>query len=339
MKRLTTARQLLFLALLLGLALTLGQMAGCSAPAPLTPTTPTPNPGGACGAPPTVYDPLTDELAWVGTDTTLDLATWNLEFFPLRLPGDYDCPHPIDVSREQDAADIINTLGLDIIAVQEISDPVGFNGLLALCPDYAGLVSPEDGGCNFQRPGIIYRQDQVTVNSSRLLFTNNNYAFPRAPFEADLTITSNGQSYDLHLIVVHLKASTDSDSFQRRRAASTALKDYLDQQAAADSTANYMIAGDWNDQIEDRLVFNAFPDFIEAPDDYQFLDMPLAGLSGYGSYVSSGGNLIDHLLINRAACPDFSGSRVTTLRLDLIVRSYSNVSDHRPVMVQAPVFN
>ncbi len=332
------ARRVLLFAATLCLAAFLAWMAGCTTPGPLSPYTP-PGPGGTCGGPLTVWqNPLSGGLVRVGTDTTLDIATWNLEFFPLRLPGDYNCPHPVDVTREQAAATIINALGLDIIAIQEISDTTGFNQMVALCPGYGGISSPEVRGCNYQRPGFVYRKDQVTVRSTRLLFSNNESAFPRSPFQADLTIMSNGRTYDLHLIIVHLKAGGSYDDLQRRRAASTALKGYLDQQAAVDSTANFMIAGDWNDQIEDPIAFSSFPDFISDPTDYQFLDTPLVTLSGFASYISSGGTVIDHLLINRAACPDFSGGRITTLRLDSVVGSYNNLSDHRPVMVQAPVF-
>lgn len=331
-----TARRRPHLLLLLGVLACIAWSAGCSAPGPLNPERPPES--GTCGTPLPTFNPLADGLARVGTDTTLDLATWNLEFFPLDLPGDYDCPHPVDATRTQAAANIINAVGLDIIAIQEISDTTGFNQLVALCPGYGGLSSPEVRGCNYQRPGLLYRKDQVTVRSSRLLFTEDEYSFPRSPLQADLTITSNRRSYDLRLIIVHLKASGDYESLLRRRAASARLKTYLDQQAALDPAANYMVAGDWNDAIDDPLTFSAFPDFMGDTGDYQFLDMSMAGRTELASYPSFGGTLIDHLLVNRAACPDFSGGRITTLRLDQVVSGYGNVSDHRPVVVQAPVF-
>ncbi len=322
--------------IVLGLAALIVVFAGCPAPNSLKPGTPVET-EGPCGAGLDIFLPLANGLTQVGTDTTLDIATWNLEFFPLDLPGDYDCPHPVDATREQQAADIVNLLGLDVIAVEEISDPTGFDQFLALCPNYDGMLSPERRGCNYQRPGIIYRKDQVTIHSTRLLFTDDGYAFPRSAFEADMTIASNGRSYDLHLIVVHLKASTDAESRDRRRSATTQLKAYLDQQTAQDSTANYMIAGDWNDALEDPLGTNSFPSFLNDPGDYEFLDMVMAGRSEFASIAYSG-SLIDHLLVNRAACPDFANGRVTTLALDLLVDNYRNISDHRPVMVQAPIF-
>jgi hypothetical protein len=317
----------------LPLALLYALMGGCSSP---TPTKSTPEtPSGSCESLLPIFTPFPSGLAPVGTDSTLDLATWNMEFFPLRLPGDYDCPHPLDETREEAAADLINLLDLDIVAVEEISDVTGFQQLLDLLPDFGGVLSPEVRGCNYQRPGLIYRTDQVAVHSSSLLFTDDNYAFPRSPFRVDLTITARGHSYDLHVIVVHLKASSDSQSQARRRSATAQLKAYLDQQAAVDPEANYMIAGDWNDVLNEPVSVSSFPDFLNDPSHYQFLDLSMAGNE---DYASIGNSLIDHLLVNAAACADFADGRVATLRLDRIVSGYRNIADHRPVMVQVPMF-
>lgn len=295
---------------------------------------------GPCGGVLEIFNPLEFGLGAVGTDTTLDVVTWNLEFFPLDLPGDFSCPHPIDSRRPAALADLVNRLQLDLIAVQEISDPSGFQDLLDLCPNYDGVLSPEVRGCNYQRPGLLYRKDQVTVNDSRLIFTNNTYAFPRSPLEVDVTVRSNGRSYRLNVIVVHLKASGDAESQDRRRAASHLLKTYLDDRAAADSTVNYMIAGDWNDVLDEPLAVSSFPSFLEELDDYNFVNFALAGRREFVSLPGSNGRgaLIDHILVNRAACPEFIDGRVTTLRLDEIVPGYDNISDHLPVMVQTPVF-
>jgi len=310
---------------------------GCSKPTPLGPLpNPTPSvPSDSCESLLPIFTPFPNGLTAVGTDTTLDLATWNMEFFPLRLPGDYDCPHPIDDTREEAAAYLINLLKLDIIAVEEISDATGFQDLLDLLPGYEGILSPEVRGCNYQRPGLIYRRDQVTIHGSHLIFTGDSYAFPRSPLQVDLTISARGHAYDLHIIVVHLKASGDSESQDRRRSATAQLHTYLDQQAALDPDANYMIAGDWNDVLNEPVSVSSFPAFLSDPSDYKFLDMSMAGNRAYASF---GNSLIDHLMVNHAACEDFADARVATLRLDNVVAGYNNLSDHRPVMVQAPMF-
>ncbi len=320
------------------LAVLLAVLASCTSPTPEQPPVP-PGTGEACSDPLPTFQPFRTAIYYVGTDTTLDLATWNLEFFPQRLPGGFDRGHPVDVRREQQVADLINRMGLDILAVEEISDSTGFFDTVDLCPGYDAIMSPEYYRGVPQLPGVIYRRDQVTVHGYHLLFPSNDYIFPRLPLQVDMTITSNNRSYDLHLIVVHLKASGDSESAARRRAASDMLKNYLDQQAAVDPGANYLIAGDWNDTLEDPAGTNSFLAFLDDPGDYLFLDLGMAGNLDFVSYPTTrGGSLIDHLMVNRAACEDFADGRVTTLRLDLFVSEYDNISDHRPVFVQAPLF-
>lgn len=161
-------------------ALVLAWLSGCTSPAPVDPGPPIVY-EGPCGTVLEAFNPLVQGLAPVGTDTTLDLATWNLEFFPLTLPGDYDCPHPTDTDRLDRVASLINQLDLDIVAVQEVSDRAGFQALLDRCPGYDGVLTPEDRGCNYQRVGFIYRTDQVTMRSARVLNLGDNYAFPRSP--------------------------------------------------------------------------------------------------------------------------------------------------------------
>jgi endonuclease/exonuclease/phosphatase family metal-dependent hydrolase len=325
-------------AFLLGAAVLALAGFGCSGLKPQEPVTPI-DPNSPCARPLEIFLPLNDGLTRVGTETTLDIATWNMEFFPLDLPGDYNCGHPIDPVRVEKMAGLINTLGLDIILVQELSDPAGFTQLLAKCPDYDGVNAPEVFGCNYQRVAFIWRKDQVVVHAVKSLFTGRNYssAFPRPPLEIDVTITSNGQSYDLNLIAVHLKASGGSENVARRREASTLLKTYLDQQAALNPGKHYLVGGDWNDVITPTSsTANSFPDLLADPNSYKFLDMALAGRTDLASYSRS---LIDHLMVNKAACETFSAGKITTLRLDLVTDYYSAyISDHRPVMVQVPVF-
>ena len=128
-----------------------------------------------------------------------------------------------------------------------------------------------------------------------------------------------------------------SENVARRREASTLLKTYLDQQAALSPGKHYLVGGDWNDVITPTSsTANSFPDLLADPNSYKFLDMALAGRTDLASYSRS---LIDHLMVNKAACETFSAGRITTLRLDLVTDYYSAyISDHRPVMVQVPVF-
>jgi endonuclease/exonuclease/phosphatase family metal-dependent hydrolase len=270
----------------------------------------------------------------VGTDSTLDLASWNLEFFPIRLPGDFDCPHPNDPARITKLAELITTLNLDVIAVQEVSEPNGFAELMAMLPGYEGALTPEFHGCNYQRTGVIYRTDIVTLHSFRTL--NELSQFTREPFLADMTVTQSGKSYHFRLISLHLKAGGEEDA-PRRRSETNQLHAYLDARAAAEPGVDYIVAGDWNDVLTDPPANSSFPAFLADDESYTFVTDPLKNQS---IMASLGTRLIDLILINESACADFARARVSTLRLDLMVPGYSSlVSDHRPVMVSTPVFN
>ncbi len=305
-------------------------LAGCSGLSPQKPIGPDPN--ASCDGSITVFSPVGSGLASVGTDTTLDLATWNLEFFPLRLPGDFTCPHPNDQDRITKMAELVNTLNLDVIAVQEVSNADGFQQMLALCPDFEGVLESEPHGCNYQRTGVIYRKSIATLNAFRTLTELS--VFTREPTEADFTVTQSGRSYRFRLISLHLKAGGETDA-PRRRSETTALHAYLEGKATTEPGLDYIVAGDWNDVLTDPMNITSFPAFLSDPENFSFVTDPLKSIP---SMASLGTRLIDLILVNRSACPDFSGARVATLRLDLLVSGYGNISDHRPVMVQAPVF-
>lgn len=321
---------------LAALALPLVLGLGCSGLKPEDPTTPV-DPNSPCAQPLEVFLPLNNGLTRIGTEQTLDIATWNLEFFPLVLPGDYNCNHANDPARVAVVANLVNTLGLDIIACEEVSDTTGFRQLVAACPGYSGIKAPEpDRGCNYQREAFIYRTDEVVVHKVSSLFQSNSSAFPRPPLQLDVTITSNGRSYDLSLIALHLKASGGSENVARRREASAALRTYINQQEALNPDQNFMVLGDWNDVLNAPTSSNSFLDLLNDPNEFKFLTAALVGRTDLASYPPR--SLIDHILVNKAACPDFVGARITTLQLDLVTTNYSLVSDHRPVFVQAPIF-
>src|SRR5690606_42157527 len=78
--------------------------------------------------------PRTDLVAPVGSGATVDIATWNIENFPA------------DESTPSLVADLVASLDLDLIAVQEITSVVAFNELVARLPDHGGLLSSHTYG-------------------------------------------------------------------------------------------------------------------------------------------------------------------------------------------------
>ncbi len=262
-----------------------------------------------------------------GGEETLEIATWNIETFPLAGETTVD-----EVQR------IIEGLDIDLFAVQEISDTVAFRELLDGLPEYNGLYSKDSYGDWYQKTGVIYKEGLISIENVGQIFTNDRDTFPRPPLEMSVVAQKGGERFDFRLLVLHLKAGPDSTDLKRRREAAKKLKAYLDSQIASSEEKDFVVAGDWNDQINDPPGENAFTVFIEDSLDYRFLTFPLAGDPHFASYPRYS-SLIDHILISKDAIDEYRGGTTTTLRLDdEVVDYFQNVSDHRPVMAKFPVF-
>jgi len=271
-----------------------------------------------------------------GSDSTIDIMTWNMEYFPKN-----------GSTTINEAAIIIKDLDVDIIAVEEISDTLAFKQLLSQLPGWAGIVSPEvynDG--TYQKVGLLYNQTIATVIDWQLLFEDDDYAFPRAPIEFTLNIVENGNSLDFRLIVVHLKAYSGEDNEARRRSAVESLKLYIDEQVQISADDDFVLTGDFNDHLEDPPQDNVFTAILEDTSNYSVLTKPLSGY--FGSYIGySEPNLIDHVIISSDALTEFGSGGITqALYLDEQNPDYAaTVSDHRPVLARfafdntSPVYN
>jgi len=317
---------------------TLVLQAGCSGLDPQNPDPgPGPDPNSPCGKTPQVVNFFPGgEIVPLGTDTTLDMACWNIQTFPKA--------GQTTITR---TTEIIRTLNLDVLAVEEISDSVDFKAMMDQLPEYGWRLSPDiyQQSCNpdfdlcYQKTGVMYKKSVASIVSVTIpsTFRSHSYDFAgRIPMDISLTTQSNGKTYNFHLIVVHLKAGvSNEDDSVRRRASSKAIHDYMDEQAVLNSGVDYIVVGDWNDYLNDPLSFNSFPSFLNDASDYVFLTMALVGRSEFASHPLG---LIDQMLVNRNACADFSKGRISVLRLDQIVSGYTNVSDHRPVFVSTPVY-
>ncbi|HHJ51865.1 MAG TPA: hypothetical protein ENJ89_01610 [Caldithrix abyssi] len=258
-----------------------------------------------------------------GTDSTIDVLTWNIEWFPK------DGQNTID-----EVAQIITDLEGDLYGVQEISDTTAFKQLLSQLPGWDGILSPHEySDGTYQKVGIIYNTDEVTVHDYQLLFEDDWYAFPHPPMEFTVTVTENGHTFDFKLIVVHLKAYDDSESEQRRKAAMDSLKNYIDEQLALGGEQDFILLGDFNDHLEDPPEDNIFQKMLDDSATYTFLTEPLVGIQG--SYIGyNEPNLIDHICVTNDALNEYGDQGTTqVLYLDNENSAYPDeVSDHRPVL-------
>jgi len=264
-----------------------------------------------------------------GTDSTFDVATWNIEHFPKK--GQTTINYVVD---------IIQALDLDYIGIQEVDNPAQFENLIDQLDGYEGYYQQND----YARLAVIYKTDVLTVNSIHEIFTSPAYggAFPRPPIVMDVHFM--GAQYIL--INNHYKCCGDgyldpnnpNDEEYRRRAANTHLKIFLDNSYP---DANVIVLGDFNDDLADPASHNVFQNFLDDPDNYRFVDMDIAeGPSSNWSYPTWPSHL-DHILITNELFDEMenAGTEVACIKLDdYFSNGWSgydyNVSDHRPVALK-----
>jgi endonuclease/exonuclease/phosphatase family metal-dependent hydrolase len=274
-----------------------------------------------------------DVLALVnprGTDTTFEVLTWNVHEFPGTGFRTIDT-----------LAVLILDLDVDMIALQEIEDTIAFERLLDTLSvrdtltDWDGVFAPFDyyyEGIPYMKTAVIWRTDRATVNYIEQLFIGYEFQFPRPPIHVYATANFGQDQFDFHLINMHLKAGSTQNDEDRRRAGILMLKAYLDNTVPDAPDQDWLVVGDWNDELDDPQGDNVFWPLLTDSTDYRFLTLPMAGDPYWASYPSFN-SLIDHIMITSDANNEYANGATITLRLD---DEYSNyryrISDHRPVM-------
>jgi len=247
-----------------------------------------------------------------GSDQTLDLITWNLEWFP---------KHENTISY---VSDFILALSPDIIALQEISDQYSFNSLIeSLGQGWVGYRDNTD----YQELSYIINLNQINLLAQpyTILDEYEYYFAYRPPYV--LSIEFNDEIF--LIIDIHLKCCDGSED--RRMASAQYLKDYVDTYHNDD---NIIILGDFNDELTDLPNENVFLNFFNDSGNYFFTDLHIAeGPSDNWSFPNWPSHL-DHILVTNEIL-DFD-IFTNTIKLDDYMiggwNKYDNyISDHRPV--------
>ena len=258
-----------------------------------------------------------DNSIQLGTESTLDIITWNIEKFPKQNTVTIDY-----------LVKLINSMNVDIIALQEIESETDFQILINSLENYDGIIA---NSASFNINLALLYSVKLEVESTYEIFTDDWWSFPRSPLVAH--IIWNEQ--DIYIINNHFKAN-ENDSTEdeaRRKSASENLEDYVNEYLYGE---NVIILGDLNDELNDSM--NVFQNFINDSTNYKFVDMDLAyGSKANWSYPGWPSHL-DHILITNELFDEFDneGSSVQTIRLEEYFDNgwteYENyISDHRPV--------
>ena len=263
-----------------------------------------------------------------GSDSTLEVITWNLEWFPK------DDQVTID-----SCILIIESLDADILAIQEINDTNQFKLMISSLPDYEGYIfNPNFGSL---RLGFIYKKD-ISINSIFAIYNSPEYSYifaGRPPIVIDINIFGE----DFIIINNHFKCCGDgffnindsTDEETRRYYANRLIKQYIDSNY---STTNVVMLGDLNDRLDDNISNNVFQEFIGDSTNFIFCDLDIAYGNTSGWSYPSWPSHLDHILISNELFSEFNHntSEIRTIRIDNFINGGFNtydaiISDHLPV--------
>jgi len=260
----------------------------------------------------------------VGTDSTLDIITWNIKNFPKQndITIDY-------------LAELIDFMNVDIIAMQEIGSEIDFNKLVNKLDEWTGYRA-NSAYYNIDL-AYLYKLN-ITINKLCEIEELDDYNIPRTP----LLLEIYWEGENIYIINNHFKALGDgiidniyNDEEYRRQQASILTKNYIDSNF---DDENVILLGDFNDELSDQNSANVFMSFIEDSENYKFVDMNIAFGSSYNLSYPSYPSHIDHILITNELFDEFKnpGSNIQTIHLENYFddgwNDYENyISDHRPV--------
>lgn len=278
-----------------------------------------------------------------GSAATLDIASWNLEWF-----GDPSNGPSNEALQLSNVRDVIAGTDFDLWGVEEVVNTTSFSSLISQLPGYAGLVANDpsvvDGAAFYsdfnnqeQKVGIVYKTSIISVVSASVILTQSDFDFAgRPPLELKLRATLNGATQDMIVIVLHAKCCSDTDSYQRRLNASNALKAYLD---ATYPTQKVWLIGDWNDDVDTSITTgfaSPYQNFVTDSARYTVQTKVLSD-AGIASTTSFPDTIDHHMNTNDAATTYIAGS-AEVYRVDSFVPGYANTtSDHFPVLTRYTV--
>ena len=247
-----------------------------------------------------------------GTESTLDIITWNIEHFP---------KNNLTVSY---LAELIQSMNVDIIAMQEIwGDGASVS--------FENLKTKLDGWDGYRESsGLAYLyKTELTINS--LTEINDLNEIIRTPYL--LSLTWGGQN--IYVINNHFKAFGGAENEAERKIASEKIENYINEYL---EDLNVIVLGDLNDELNDEESVNVFQNFIIDSTNYKFVDMDIAYSSSSNWSYPSWPSHLDHILITNELFDEFDneGSSVQTIRLEEYfdngwIDYEKYISDHRPV--------
>lgn len=263
----------------------------------------------------------------------LTIASWNLHNFSRWGTSEY---------RIDEIASIIEDIQPDVLALQELridedtdgSPPQAWDALLDLLPQYDGVHA--QWSTYDTVVGLLYRTETVQLQAWDTFFEDESYAFPRDPLLAELLIGQESRQIAVDVIVIHLKAF--SDSSERRVEACNQLHQFVQER----DNQNIVIIGDFNDDPYDTGSSNVFTGTFLNPElDYRFVTatLPPESVTSTGYYhwvdgVRIDGEFLDHAVITTTLYDAYASVTPSIYDIPVSMDDWEDdYSDHIPIIV------
>ena len=299
-----------------------------------------------------------ESLSGTGTTTaisadTLKVVNWNIAWFGSNFSG------PADKNlQEANVLTVMQNLNADVYALAEVVDVTRLANVVNAMPGYSFIVSDFCSGgasvsscASAQKLAYVYRTSKVNkIRSYGMLKAGGsanayyNWASGRFPYVMEADVTINNATTRILFTVLHAKANTGTTaekitSYNRRRDGIAEARDSFNVQYP---NSNFMITGDYNDDLDKTIVTQLLPDttssyspILTQPDKYVPVTLPLslAGQSSMATYPDA----IDHVTLSNEMNNYYVANSAKFLKAEvesLIANYATTTSDHYPVQTK-----
>lgn len=258
-------------------------------------------------------------FADVSKDETFDIATWNIEWF-----GDSTNGPENDALQLENVIKVIETMDMDVYALQEISNPSVFRTLVESLENYKGFISNYSQS---QKVAWLYKTSTIDSISTAYVATSGRWANGRDPFQFEFDATIHGETRRIKAVNFHAKAFASQEDYNQRRADAMVLKQYADSRKATD---RMILIGDYNDDvIESTWAGLVTPyEMFNTDPDYTIVTRTLSE-QGFTSFRSV--SMIDHITINANLFDEHLFGAEQIENTGYIGSYLTTTSDHYPV--------
>ena len=267
--------------------------------------------------------------ATVGTDSTLEIATWNIEHFAKS-----------GALTVKAVVQAVEAMEVDIIALQEIENAAQFDEMREQLSGWDGYRA-NSAGYSINLAFLFRTDGDFVFGGVTEILQQYSREFPRRPYVLQGTYRGS----PIVVINNHFKCcgngvigEDDWDEETRRRDASLLLDNYIRTNLAGQKV---VVVGDFNDSLVDSPAKNVFQNFLDAPEMYRFVDMAIAQGPGNGWSFPSWPSHLDHILITEPLFAAYQGrlTQVQVVPLYTFLRyglkDYDDlISDHLPVALK-----